>query len=157
MCSAASYQHSVPSLKRSCVTCPFSSLSIIGSIFYPLLVCVQYSVFVLPFRDATVGVVPAFVSVAQARVRHAPVGVIPAFVSVAPALVRDVPGGVIPALGAVDPAIVRDVFGGVVPALGAVAQALVRDVPFFVSFHYRFHFLSFVSLCAVFRFCPSIS
>src|SRR5574344_2097226 len=107
MCSAASYQHSVPSLKRSCVTCPFSSLSIIGSIFYPFLVCVQYSVFVLPFRDATVGVVPAFVSVAQARVRHATVGVIPAFVSVAPAHVRHVPGGVVPVLGAVAQALVR--------------------------------------------------
>src|SRR5574344_1712741 len=124
--------------QRTCVRWPFSSLSIIGSIFYPLLVCVQYSVFVFPFFDVPGGVVPALGAVAQARVRH-------------------LPGGVVPALGAVDPAIVRDVFGGVVPALGAVAQALVRDVPFFVSFHYRFHFLSFVSLCAVFRFCPSIS
>src|SRR5574344_195803 len=143
--------------QRTCVRWPFSSLSIIGSIFYPLLVCVQYSVFVFPFFVVPGGVVPALGAVAQARVRHLPGGVVPKLGSVAPAIVRDVPGGVIPALGAVDPAIVRDVFGGVLPALGAVAQALVRDVPFFVSFHYRFHFLSFVSLCAVFRFCPSIS
>jgi len=85
------------------------------------LVCVQHSVFVLPFRDATCGVVPAFGAVAQARVRHVPVGGVPAFDAIAPALVRDVPVVI-------------------VPELGAIAPAIVRDVPFFVSFSHPFHF-----------------